>query len=346
MTTQAETPQPRPIPPIRQDTVAGDTTHVRRGTLAWRISQNMQGCSPQRIDSVIQANMPRRPRIRSTRPDTLEIPGLKGVRTYEVSCDEIDKVYTQGFFKDNPLLHPELRVREHGFSAVPVPYALWRDDWVTAVMLVAFVLLVASVNRAKRQFFLLARNFFYEPKNTETSFAKDITFEGLSIVFMTMLLSVLGGFFAYVYAQHTFDLFLSQISPYFLLVLYMLCFVGYFVAKWMLYAFVNWVFFERPQRKLWLNTFSFVLSVECLLFFPSVLVFVYFDVPMRSIIVTLLSFFIFAKMLLAIKCFAIFFGRMHCLIHFLVYLCALEAVPALVLWKSLARIAASLIVQY
>ncbi|MCD8266666.1 MAG: DUF4271 domain-containing protein [Prevotellaceae bacterium] len=306
----------------------------------------MQGCEPEMIDSVIQANIPRRIHQRSQRPDTLSIPGLKGRKTYEISAADIEPVYTLGFFKENPLLHPELQAAEHGFSAVPVPYMLWRDDWVTGLLLLGFALLVLVANRARRQFVLQARNFFYTPQSVETPFSKDIAFEGRTVLSMTILLCLLGVFMAYAYSQYALDLFLSQLSPYLLLSIYLGCFAAYFVAKRAAYALTGWVFFTKAQRKLWADACSFVLSIECLLFFPSVLIFVYFNLPIARIASVLLVILLAAKTLLAVKCYSIFFRGIHCLFHYLVYLCALEIAPLVALWQSLTLITGRLIIEY
>ncbi|MCD8304347.1 MAG: DUF4271 domain-containing protein [Prevotellaceae bacterium] len=334
---------PKPLP--QHEGVASDTAR-HKGTIAWRITQNMQGCPPEMIDSVIQANIPQRIHQRSTRPDTLSIPGLPGRKTYEMRAEDIEPVYTLGFFKENPLLHPELRIREHGYSAVPVPYMLWRDDWVTGILLLCFVLLVFIVNRARHQFLLQARNFFYTPQSVETPFAKDITFEGRTVLFMTILLCLLGVFMSYAYSQYTLDLFLSQLSPYLLLSIYLGCFVAYFVLKRIAYGFVNWIFFTKAQRKLWTDACSFVLSIECLLLFPSVLVFVYFNLSIAHIASALIFILFIAKLLLSFKCYSIFFRGFHCTLHYLVYLCTLEIVPLVALWQSLTFITGNLIIEY
>ncbi len=349
-------PAPRAAPaahsPLTQQNghaeATGDAhdTLQRQGTIAWRISQNMSGLPAEKIDSAIQANMPRRIHQRSARPDTLGLPGLPGHKAYEVSLDKYKGLHTEGFFKDNPLMRPELEFRQHGYSADPIPYALWRDDWVTGSLLLSFLLLIYIVSRARHQFVLQARNFFYTPQNVETSFAKDITFESRAVLLMSIMLSLLGGFMAYAYSQYTLDLFLSQISPYFLLFIYFGCFLLYFAVKSIAYAFVNWVFFGRAQRKLWSDARSFVLSIECLLFFPAVLVFVYFDVSIRHMAGILIAFLLLAKCLLAYKCFTIFFREIYCLLHFIVYFCALEVVPIIALLQSLTYITGNLIIKY
>ena len=316
------------------------------GTLAWRITQNMKGCSPQRIDSVIQANIPKRELHRSTRPDTLEIPGLKGRKSYAVSADDYEQVYTLGYFKDNPMLHPELQVSPHGHIAVPVPYKLWRDDWVAGVLLFTFILLVYVINHLRRQFVQQAKDFFFPIQNHPIQPEEETSFESHAVFFMIFLLSLLGGLLSFVYAQYSLNLFLSQVSPYLLLFIYTGCFLSYFLLKRLLTNFVNKTFFEKSQQKQWTAASDFLISIECSLIFPLALVFVYFNISIIHTLIILGIILFLAKILLIYKCYSLFFPKIYCLFHLFAYLCALELMPLLALWKSLTFITGNLIIKY
>lgn len=315
-------------------------------TLAWRITQRMQGASPQLIDSVIQAHIPKRERILSTRPDTLEIPGLKGHRSYEIGPDHLDRAYELGFFKDNPLLHPELHITHRGQRAVPRPYQLWRDDWVTGSFVVSLILLVYIINHTRRQFVLQAKDFFFPAKDRPTLFAQKTTIETQSLLFMVFLLSIMGGFMSFVYAQHTLNLFLSQVSPYLLLFIYTGCFMAYFAVKRLLNQFVNWVFFNKFQQNHWKESAAFLISFECLLIFPLTFVFIYFKIPILQVLLILGIIIVISKLMFLYRCYTIFFPKIYCLFHLFAYLCALELMPLAALWKSLVFITDNLIIRY
>lgn len=336
----------RTAPQAQTDSLGNPAETGPRGTLAWRISQRMQGCSPQLIDSVIQAHIPRRERVLSTRPDTLEIPGLKGRLPYDVSLSDIEHTFHIGFFKDSPLYHPELVPSQRGQRAVPRPYQLWRDDWVTGSLLLSLVLLIYVINRTRRQFVLQAKDFFFPPKDRPTLFAKKTSFESHSILFIIFLISLMGGFIAFVYAQHTLNLFLSQVSPYLLLFIYTGCFLAYFFVKRTMTHFVNWVFFNKSQQKHWKESTAFLISLECYLFFPLVLIFVYFKISILHTLLTSGILLFITKILLLYRCYSIFFPKIYCLFHLFAYLCALELMPLAALWKSLVFITDNLIIRY
>lgn len=319
-------------------------TVVHHGFSVWRIAQRMQGCTPQQLDSVIQAHLPKRERFLSDRPDTLSIPGLPGHQAYEIEA--LSKVYEETFFKDNSMLHPELKVTSQGHSAVPVPYALWRDDWVTSALLVCFIILVYVVNRTRRQLVQQAKDFFFAPHERQGLFAVETAIETHASLFMVLQLSLMGGLMAFAYAQYTLDLFLGQISPYQLLVLYVGCFLAYFAVKRIMAGFVHWVFFEKNQQKQWSDSYNFLITVESILFFPLALIFVYFNISILQAALVFGILLVIFKILLMYKCYAIFFQKFYCLFHLFAYLCALELMPMLALFKSLLIVTDSLIIKF
>ena len=340
---------------VRSDTLAGGADHGsvqdslaqnagHHGFSVWRIAQQMGECTPQQLDSAIQAHLPQRERVRSDRPDTLSIPGLPGHKPYE-SPDTLVS-YEEGFFKHNPLLHTELPYRSMGRSAVSVPYLLSRDDLVTTSLLLCFIILVYVVNRTRRQLAQQTKDFFFAPKEHNGLFAAETSIENRSRLFILFQLCLMGGLLAFAYAQYSLDFFLGQISPRMLLCIYVASFVVYFVMKRLLTSFVNWIFFPKSQQKLWSDSSSYLISVESLVFFPFALIFVYFNLPFEKSIWIFLILLLIIKIMYAFKTLKIFFPKSYGIFHLFAYLCALELMPMLALWRSLVFITDSLIVKY
>lgn len=254
--------------------------------------------------------------------------------------------FDEGYFKDNAMLHPEVPHRNVGHSAVPMPYLLSHDDLVTGSLLLCFLILVYVLNKTRRQLTQQTKDFFSAPKERTGLFAVETTIESRSRLFITFQLCLMGGLLVFAYAQYSLDIFLGQISPRLLLGLYVCCFIAYFVAKRILSAFVNWIFFPKSQQKLWDDSYSYLVSVESLLLFPFALIFVYFNLPFEKGIWMFLFIILITKILLTFKTLKIFFPKCYGLFHLFAYLCALELMPMLALWKSLAYITDILIVKY
>ena len=322
----------------------GRDSVVHHAFSPWRIAQQMPGCTPQQLDSAIQANLPVREKIRSTRPDTLSLPGLPGHKTYE-ALNQVTR-FDDNFFSKDPAYHPELPFRSTGESAVPLPYMLWRDDWVTGSLLLCLVILVLTINKTRQQLRQQTKDFFFAPKENKGLFAVETTIEGRARLFMTFQLCLLGGVMMFAYSQYELDFFLGQLSPRWLLGIYVLSFIAFFFLKKIMSAFVNWIFFPKSQQKLWNDNYSYLISVESILFFPLALTFVYFRLPFEKVVWIFLFILLIIKILLAFKTYRIFFSKSYGLFHLFAYLCALEIMPMLALWKTLAMVTENLIVKY
>lgn len=309
----------------------------------WRIVQSMPGATPSQLDSAIQANLPPRERFLSTRPDTLNLPGLRG-RSLIPHPDSLDKCYKLGFFSHHPWLHPELVVDTPGFSAEPRPYELRSDEWVTGVLLLCFLFTAFFVRHIWRFLTLRTKEFLNvlsfdasSMSEVRTSLEKHYSF------FMTGILSLMYALAFYGYTQSTLEVFLGQLSPYTLIGFYIVFILSYFGIKSVLYTVVNAVFFDKVKRMKWNNAYSYLIFAETVLLFPLLMVLVYFDISGQKSIYFILFLIFFVKTLLLLKCYRILFQEVHCLLHFFVYLCALEAVPLVVILTTLSQITDSLI---
>ena len=327
--------------------VDGEQT-IYHGFSVWRIAQQLAEkgeYTDQQLDSAVQANLPVRERVRSTRPDTLSIPGLPGHKPYEAQTDRIID-FNQGFFRTSPMFHPELPYRSCGESAVPLPYILWRDDVVTGGLLLCFVILVLTFNKMRSHLRQQSKDFFFAPRQQTGLLAVETGTASRARLLMLIQLCLLGGVMMFGYSQHQLQFFLGQLSPRWLLGIYVASFILFFISKFLLGRFVNWIFFPKSQQTTWRSTYFYLIFVESLLLFPLALTFVYFRLPFEKIVWMFLFILLSIKILLAYKAYQIFFPKFHCLLHLFVYLCALEIMPLLALCKILVMITDNLIVKY
>jgi len=285
--------------------LAEDTAY--HGFSVWRIAQRMQGCTPQQLDSAIQANLPERERVRSDRPDTLSLPGLPGHKTYEENLG-FEADFHHGFFTGNPLYQPELPSHSQGMSAITQPYTLWRDDLVTGSLLLCFILLVYAFNKIRQQLQQQTKDFFFPPREQKGLFAVETSIESRSRTFMVLQLCLLGGLMMFGYSQYELKLFLGQLSPHWLLGIYVSSFILFFIVKFLLTKFINWIFFPKFQQKVWHDSYSYLLSIESILIFPLALLFIYFRFPFEKIIWIFLFILVVIKILLAFRTYIIFFN--------------------------------------
>ena len=125
------------------------------------------------------------------------------------------------------------------------------------------------------------------------------------------------------------------VPHYLLLSIYIGYIVFFFVIKWILYSFVNWIFFNKTRNIIWLESYFNVVIGAGFLLFPIVLLIVYFDLSPQIAPYFIGFVIIIAKILLFYKCFSNFFNKFHGAFHLILYFCALEILPDFVLWKGI-----------
>ena len=72
-----------------------------------------------------------------------------------------------------------------------------------------------------------------------------------------------------------------------------------------------------------------------ILLLPVLLITVYFDISSRTALFLIGILLVFAKILLFWKCFSNFFEKFYGAFHLILYFCALEILPDLILWKGM-----------
>ena len=171
---------------------------------------------------------------------------------------------------------------------------------------------------------------------TTLSFVSDTTASDVRYTLVLILQTcILSGFCVYDYfSDH--DLLLFRTVPHCLLLsIYIGYVVFFFVIKWLLYSFVNWIFFNKTRNIIWLESYFNVVIGAGFLLFPIVLLIVYFDLSPQIAPYFIGFVIIIAKILLFYKCFSNFFNKFYGAFHLILYFCALEILPDFVLWKGI-----------
>ena len=215
---------------------------------------------------------------------------------------------------------------QQGVAGVPVPYTLSDDSIVSSVLLLCLVFLIISLSHTysflKRQL-----KYFFQPPTSYRGHT-----ETVGEVRIQMALVVMG---CLLFAMTIYQTASIYVSSAYLLEDYQMVFLlfggalAFSQLRHVLYNIVNRVFFHRSQVSLWNHTVLFLTAMITVLFFPIVLLQVYFDFSMDN---TLLSYGIvlfFIEILTFYKCWSIFFRQKGGFLQTFLYLCTLEIVPLL-----------------
>ena len=219
------------------------------------------------------------------------------------------------------------------------------DDTLTTLLLALTILTFIAYSNIRGFFTRQVKNFFRPPLDGTTTVRDTLTevrFQGF-IVFLT---SVLFATLYYFYALHYIgDTYILD-SQYYLIAIFCAIFLLYLVLKVWLYSFVNWVFFDGKRNGQWIRSLSFLISLEGLLAYPAILMGPYLNVPIQNVEIYFAIGLILVKLMTFYKCYVIFFRQNVVGLQIILYLCALEIVPLLALWKVLYITANSLKINF
>lgn len=115
----------------------------------------------------------------------------------------------------------------------------------------------------------------------------------------------------------------------------------YYVCQWAAYLFIGYIFSTRDATKAWTRGFSSGQSLLGLLLFPLAMVSVFYPGGLPLLLFLASAAYLAARLLFIFKGIRIFSQQRHSYILFLYYLCSVEIVPAVIVWKTACGLCAT-----
>lgn len=218
-----------------------------------------------------------------------------------------------------------------GLVADPAPYHVGDDYLVSSLLMGGLLLAILGLAISWRFVANQARNFFYLENERTTPVpdtAGELTGQGVLVVFEALLLGI--AFYCYSVKGRGADYWV--LSRHTLLGVYLLSIVAYFLFKIAAYQFVNWVFFDVKKNEQWNKSLLFLTAMEGVAMAPVVMMMLYGGLPLQISLIALLCVAFLVKMLTFYKCYLIFFRRFGAFLQNILYFCALELTPLVVLF--------------
>lgn len=217
-----------------------------------------------------------------------------------------------------------------------LPYLL-RADWMITVLLFLCLILVSYVFSHGRKHLLAQLKGFVSNRERGSLF-DDATSDDVRYTFLLVAHAcLLMGLCVYNYFATTTPQLFQLYSHGLLLAVFVGCMALLLGFKCLAYAFVNWVFFDKIRNSVWMAAYYNVTAWTGFLLLPVILLIVYFDLSFQSSLYLVGAVLFFAKITLFFKCFSNFFNNFYGSFHLILYLCTLEILPDILLWKSIVK---------
>lgn len=238
------------------------------------------------------------------------------------------------FFNDTVTFHTSRGYKSQGVEGELVPYSVSNDNFITSLLIFFLITFIVSVAHSHRFLKRQAKNFFFmtrnEPfSNSETS--AEVRFQIFLSILSVMLTAIAG--FQYT-MKHSPDSFLIDYELQLLTVTFLIL-ITYHTARLLLFTMVNLVFFSPRQNASFLKSQIFIYAAQSLFLFPTVLMVIYFNIPLEKSVYFFIILFILSKFLSFFKAWSIFFREKGNILQTFLYFCTLEIVPLLCLTSIL-----------
>ena len=234
---------------------------------------------------------------------------------------------------------------DSGFEGTPISYSPRTDDAIALTLLACFFLSSIALARGKKFLSQQVKDFVLHRERTsifDSSTAADVRY----LLVLVLQTCVLSGITFLNYFHDTCPALMNQVSPLLLLGIYVGFCLAYFLLKWLIYMFIGWTFFDKNKTNIWLESYSALIYYVGFALFPFVLFLVYFDLSLTNLVIIGSIILIFTKILMFYKWIKLFFHQFSGLFLLILYFCALEIVPCLLLYQGMIRMNNILLIKF
>ena len=234
---------------------------------------------------------------------------------------------------------------DSGFEGTPISYSPRTDDAIALTLLACFFLSSIALARGKKFLSQQVKDFVLHRERTsifDSSTAADVRY----LLVLVLQTCVLSGITFLNYFHDTCPALMDHVSSLLLLGIYVGFCLAYFLLKWLLYMFLGWTFFDKNKTNIWLESYSALIYYVGFALFPFVLFLVYFDLSLTNLVTIGSIILIFTKILMFYKWIKLFFHQFSGLFLLILYFCALEIVPCLLLYQGMIQMNNILLIKF
>ena len=232
-----------------------------------------------------------------------------------------------------PPLHEVARSYGGRVAGESLPFCFRNDDVITGLLLLLLFVSTFIVSHGWN-YLVSAMGEFFQGKRHDTIFdtQDEKALHGGSI--LVLQTTVCMGLLAFGFLDDFYPQRLQADSPYVLLG----CDIGVCIV-WMalrlgLFHLVNSILFEREACRAWMSGMWLIVMASGLLLLPFTLLAIYFDLSLSTQQSVLVLIGGVCEILLIYKSYITFFRHKGGSLHLILYLCTLEIIPLLLLWRT------------
>ena len=231
-----------------------------------------------------------------------------------------------------------------GEQGIPFQYLPRTDDFIALILLVCFFISSFVLSRNKRHLLLQIKSFFNQ-RDRASIFGNSASIDIRFLILMLLQTAIFSGLFFFNFFDDISPSLMENVSPYLLLGGYIVSCAVYILLKWLMYVLLGWIFFDKNKTSLWISSYFTLVCYFGFVLFPFVLLLIYFDLKLIYLVVLGLFLLLFVKILMFYKWIKLFFNKFEGLLLLILYFCALEIIPCLLLYRGMTELNSLLIIK-
>ena len=106
---------------------------------------------------------------------------------------------------------------------------------------------------------------------------------------------------------------------------------GFYLTQWAVYKLIGYTFSDRTGSKLWIDGFKASQSLLGLLLLPVMVLIMLYPSHSKLLFIIVLALYFLARIIFIYKGFRIFYSNLTSILYFILYLCAVEIAPLVIM---------------
>ena len=224
-----------------------------------------------------------------------------------------------------------------GIPGIEIPYAPQNDNLIAGILLICFFISAFTLAHSRKYLMLQLKSFIFHRERVSIFSSSTVT-DIRYLMLLVIQTCTLAGIYLYNYSCDIYPTLPASIPIYQILGIFIGGCLVYFILKWLLYAFVGWMFFDKMQTDLFLESYTSLIYLLGFVLFPFVLLLVYFDLQLNALVIIGLILLGITKILMFYKWIKLFFNGLSVFFLLILYFCALEILPCILFYTGMIKV--------
>ena len=247
---------------------------------------------------------------------------------------ELPQYYREGNFVGDTLYYQEVESGNYGVPGTPLAYMAVHDSLISSILFGCLLFFCFVFSHFWDFIAQQAKAIFYSRKEQFKSTSNELQLMLGLLTTSCIVCSIL--YYLYVMAFVSETHILS--SDYLLLAVFFGVIVAYHALHFLLYHIVNITFFDKRTNRKFLTSNLFLSGMVGILLLPGIFLLAHYGFTALSMVIYAGFVLFLVKILSFYKSYNIFFKRNVFFLQIILYFCALEIIPLVMLIGGLSAI--------